>query len=121
MKATAKTTINIQFDREKDKDEIGAVCDFVLKCKMESDKSGFYRMFDNIRHDISVVLERDPAAKSKFDALISYPGVHALIYYRIAHWAWENGFYTLGRFISHIGRFLSGIEIHPGAKIGNQF
>lgn len=75
-------------------------------------------MFDNIRHDISVVLERDPAAKSKFDALISYPGVHALIYYRMAHWAWENGFYTLGRFISHLGRFLSGIEIHPGAKIG---
>ncbi len=75
-------------------------------------------MFDNIRHDISVVLERDPAAKSKFDALISYPGVHALIYYRIANWAWENGFHTVGRFISHIGRFLSGIEIHPGAKIG---
>lgn len=75
-------------------------------------------MFDNIRHDISVVMERDPAAKSKLDALISYPGVHALIYYRVAHWAWENGFTTLGRFISHIGRFLSGIEIHPGAKIG---
>ncbi|MBL4895165.1 MAG: serine O-acetyltransferase, partial [Emcibacter sp.] len=75
-------------------------------------------MFDNIRHDIAVVLERDPAAKSKFDALISYPGVHALIYYRIAHWAWENGFYTMGRFISHFGRFLSGIEIHPAAKIG---
>lgn len=75
-------------------------------------------MFDNIRHDISVVLERDPAAKSKFDALISYPGVHALIYYRMAHWAWENGFHTLGRFISHFGRFLSGIEIHPGAIIG---
>ncbi|MBL4802759.1 MAG: serine O-acetyltransferase [Emcibacter sp.] len=75
-------------------------------------------MFDNIRHDISVVLERDPAARSKLDALISYPGVHALIYYRIAHWAWENNFHTLGRFISHMGRFLSGIEIHPGAKIG---
>lgn len=75
-------------------------------------------MFDNIRHDISVVLERDPAAKSKFDALISYPGVHALMYYRMAHWAWENGFHTLGRFISHFGRFLSGIEIHPGAVIG---
>ncbi|MCK5424057.1 MAG: serine O-acetyltransferase [Emcibacter sp.] len=75
-------------------------------------------MFDNIRHDISVVLERDPAAKSKFDALISYPGVHALIAYRMANWAWENGFHTLGRFISHMGRFLTGIEIHPGAKIG---
>lgn len=75
-------------------------------------------MFDNIRHDISVVLKRDPAAKSKLDALISYPGVHALIYYRMGHWAWENGFTTLGRFISHVGRFLSGIEIHPAAKIG---
>ncbi len=75
-------------------------------------------MFDNIRHDISVVLRRDPAAKSKFDALISYPGVHALIYYRMAHWAWENEFTTVGRFISHFGRFMTGIEIHPGAKIG---
>lgn len=75
-------------------------------------------MFDNIRHDISVVMARDPAAKSKIDALISYPGVHALIYYRMGHWAWENGFTTLGRFISHVGRFLSGIEIHPAAKIG---
>lgn len=75
-------------------------------------------MFDNLRHDISVVMERDPAAKSKLDAFISYPGIHALMYYRIGHWAWENGFYTLGRFLSHIGRFLSGIEIHPGAKIG---
>ncbi|PHZ83607.1 serine O-acetyltransferase [Paremcibacter congregatus] len=75
-------------------------------------------MFDHIRHDISVILARDPAAKSKIDALLSYPGVHALIFYRMAHWAWENGFFTLGRFISHIGRFMSGIEIHPGAKIG---
>ena len=75
-------------------------------------------MFDNIRHDIAVVLERDPAAKSKLDALISYPGVHALIYYRMANWAWKKRFFTLGRFISHVGRFLSGIEIHPGASIG---
>ena len=75
-------------------------------------------MFDNIRHDISVVLERDPAAKSKLDALISYPGVHALVYYRMANWAWKRRFFALGRFISHVGRFLSGIEIHPGATIG---
>jgi len=75
-------------------------------------------MFDNLRHDISVVLERDPAAKSKLDALISYPGVHALIYYRMANWMWNNGFTTVARFISHFGRFLSGIEIHPAAKIG---
>ncbi len=75
-------------------------------------------MFDNIRHDISVVLERDPAAKSKFEALISYPSVHVMIFYRMGHWAWENGFTTLGRFISQIGRFVSGIEIHPAAKIG---
>ncbi|NOZ41811.1 MAG: serine O-acetyltransferase [Alphaproteobacteria bacterium] len=75
-------------------------------------------MFDNIRHDISVVLERDPAAKSKLDALISYPGVHVLMYYRMAHWLWGRNFTTLARFISHLGRFLSGIEIHPAAKIG---
>lgn len=75
-------------------------------------------MFNNIRHDISVILERDPAAKSALDALISYPGLHALVFYRMGHWAWENNFHTLGRFISHLGRFFSGIEIHPGAKIG---
>ena len=91
---------------------------YTIKGPAKSKRELGYRMFDNIRHDISVVLARDPAAKSKLDALISYPGVHALISYRIAHWAWENGFCTMGRFVSHIGRFLSGIEIHPAAQIG---
>lgn len=75
-------------------------------------------MFDNIRHDINIVLQRDPAARSRFEVFFAYPGVHALMFYRFAHWAWKSGFYTTGRIISHIGRFCTGIEIHPGATIG---
>ena len=75
-------------------------------------------MFDNIRHDISVAMERDPAARSRFEAFFAYPGIHALIFYRWAHWCWNSGFHTLGRILSHIGRVFTGIEIHPGAKIG---
>lgn len=75
-------------------------------------------MFNNIRGYISMVLERDPAAKSTFDVLLSYPGVHALLFHRLAHGIWNKKFYTLARFISHMGRFFSGIEIHPSAKIG---
>lgn len=71
-----------------------------------------------MRNYISMVLERDPAAKSAFDVILSYPGVHALFIYKIAHFLWCKNFKTLARFISHIGRFISGIEIHPGAKIG---
>ncbi len=75
-------------------------------------------MFDNLRHDISVAMERDPAARSKVEALFAYPGIHALAFYRLAHWFWEKGFHTLGRILSHLGRLFTGIEIHPGAKIG---
>ncbi|WP_417318172.1 serine O-acetyltransferase [Emcibacter sp.] len=75
-------------------------------------------MFDNIRHDISVAMERDPAARSRFEAFFAYPGIHSLIFYRWAHWCWNSGFHTLGRILSHIGRVFTGIEIHPGAKIG---
>ena len=78
-------------------------------------------MFANIRKDIALVLKRDPAAKSTFDVLLSYPGVHALIFYRAANWLWGKKWFTFGRFISHLGRFFSGIEIHPGAKIGDGF
>lgn len=78
-------------------------------------------MFDNIRKDVALVLVRDPAAKSTLDVLLSYPGVHALIFYRAAHWLWAKDFFTFGRFISHLGRFFSGIEIHPGATIGDGF
>jgi len=78
-------------------------------------------MFKNLREDINSVFERDPAARNVFEIIFCYPGLHALWIYRIAHWFWINEFFFLGRFISHLGRFLTGVEIHPGAKIGRKF
>ncbi|MCC3862414.1 serine O-acetyltransferase [Pseudemcibacter aquimaris] len=75
-------------------------------------------MIGKINRYISMVLDRDPAAKSALDVVLSYPGVHALMFYRTAHFIWNLRLYTLARFISHLGRFFSGIEIHPAAKIG---
>jgi len=78
-------------------------------------------VFQTIREDIYSVFDRDPAARSVLEIVFCYPGLHAVWLYRIAHWFWGNGFYFLGRFTSHIGRFLTGIEIHPGARIGRKF
>ncbi|MCE9633182.1 MAG: serine O-acetyltransferase [Methylophilales bacterium] len=78
-------------------------------------------MFDHLREDISVVFERDPAARNTWEVLTTYPGVHALIFHRLTHWLWGIGLRWLARFISHIGRWLTGIEIHPGATIGRRF
>lgn len=78
-------------------------------------------MFKSIREDINSVFERDPAARNVMEIIFCYPGLHALWFYRIAHWFWINEFYFLGRFLSHIGRCLTGVEIHPGAKIGRKF
>ena len=78
-------------------------------------------MFRQIKRDIEAVFERDPAAKSVLEILFCYPGLHALIFHRIAHFFWRKKLLFLGRFISHIGRLLTGIEIHPGAKIGSGF
>ncbi len=78
-------------------------------------------MFKSLREDINSVFDRDPAARSALEIVLCYPGLHALWIYRIAHWFWGNEFFLLGRFISHIGRFLTGVEIHPGAKIGSKF
>jgi serine O-acetyltransferase len=77
-------------------------------------------MFDRLREDIATILERDPAAHSGFEVLTCYPGLHALAMHRFAHGCWTNGFRWLGRFVSHINRFLTGIEIHPGATIGRR-
>jgi serine O-acetyltransferase len=77
-------------------------------------------MFDRLREDIRCVLERDPAARSSFEVLTCYPGVHALWMHRVAHACWNGGLRWLGRFISHLSRWLTGIEIHPGAKIGRR-
>ncbi len=75
-------------------------------------------MFDTVRRDIRAALERDPAARSRWEVLLCYPGVHALGFYRAAHWFWRRGWVVTARFISHLGRFFTGIEIHPGATIG---
>ena len=75
-------------------------------------------MFQMIRRDIQAVFERDPAARSVGEIIFCYPGFHALILHRIAHWLWSHQLFFLGRFVSHVSRFLTGIEIHPGAKIG---
>jgi serine O-acetyltransferase len=75
-------------------------------------------MFDRLKHDIQVVFERDPAARSVMEVLWCYPGVHVLLFHRLAHRLWTCGWLILGRFVSHVGRFLTGIEIHPGARIG---
>ncbi len=75
-------------------------------------------MFTRLREDIDCILQRDPAARSGWEVLTCYPGVHALWMHRLAHFCWNRGLRWLGRFISHIARFLTGIEIHPGAQIG---
>ena len=77
-------------------------------------------MFDRLRSDVQCILERDPAARSAFEVLTCYPGLHAVVLHRLAHGCWNHGFKWLGRFISHLGRFFTGIEIHPGAKIGER-
>ena len=78
-------------------------------------------MFSGLREDIRTIFKRDPAARNVAEILFSYPGFHAVIIHRIAHRLWRSRMYFLGRFASHMGRFLTGIEIHPGAKIGHAF
>ncbi|NRF67645.1 serine O-acetyltransferase [Aquincola sp. S2] len=77
-------------------------------------------MFSRLREDIACIRERDPAARSTWEVITCYPGLHALIWHRLAHRAWKAGFTVTGRFLSHLGRFFSGIEIHPGATIGRR-
>jgi serine O-acetyltransferase len=75
-------------------------------------------MFDQMRRDIRVVMERDPAARSALEVAFCYPGVHAIWIHRPAHWLWRHGWFVTARFLSHLGRFLTGIEIHPNATLG---
>jgi len=77
-------------------------------------------MFSRLREDIASIIERDPAARTAWEVLTCYPGLHAIMMHRWAHWCWLRGGKWLGRFISHIARTLTGIEIHPGAKIGRR-
>jgi serine O-acetyltransferase len=74
----------------------------------------------SIREDVATVRERDPAAKSRLEVFLCYSGLHALWFYRINHWLWNRGFWLLARWLSQVARFLTGIEIHPGATIGRR-
>lgn len=73
-----------------------------------------------IREDVTTVVERDPAAKSRMEVFLCYSGLHAVWFYRINHWLWNHRFFLLARFLSQIARFLTAIEIHPGAKVGRR-
>ncbi|ORU90647.1 MAG: serine acetyltransferase [Cycloclasticus sp. symbiont of Poecilosclerida sp. M] len=78
-------------------------------------------MFDQLKENINVVFERDPAARSTFEILTSYPGLHAVMFHRLNHWLWTSGFKLIARVLSNFARWLTGIEIHPGAEIGERF
>lgn len=78
-------------------------------------------MLNWLKEDIACVFERDPAAQSVFEIITTYPGVHAVLIHRLSHRCWKIGLKWLARFIAHIGRWLTGIEIHPGAVIGRRF
>ena len=81
----------------------------------------FEKIIENIKSDIDTVKRRDPAARSTLEILLTYSGLHAIIMYRAAHWFHTKRLYTVARCISQFARFLTGIEIHPGAKIGKGF
>ncbi len=78
-------------------------------------------MFSQIKEDIRSVFERDPAARNAFEILTTYPGIHAVVFHRLSHWLWNHGFKWLARVLSNVARLLTGIEIHPGARIGRRF
>ena len=77
--------------------------------------------WQRLREDVQTIFEGDPAARSIWEVLLAYPGFHALLVYRASHWLWQRGLFTVARFASHLGRFLTGIEIPPGAAIGRRF
>jgi len=77
-------------------------------------------MFSRLRSDVQCILDRDPAARSRWEVLTCYPGLHAVLLHRLAHGCWNLGLQWLGRFISHLSRWFTGIEIHPAAKIGDR-
>ncbi len=76
--------------------------------------------FKNLREEIDTVLKHDPAARSVLEVVLCYPGFHAVLFFRVAHWLWQRRWLVLGRFVSHLGRLLTGIEIHPGASLGQR-
>lgn len=77
-------------------------------------------MFERLKEDVKTIKERDPAAKNYMEIFFCYPGLHAIWFHRIAHFLYQRGWYTVARLISHLSRAMTGIEIHPGAKIGRR-
>lgn len=77
-------------------------------------------MISRMREDIQAVFDRDPAARTSLEVVLAYPGLHAIWMYRVAHWLWEHQLRLLGRLLSELARFVTGIEIHPGATIGRR-
>ncbi len=78
-------------------------------------------MFEHFKEDIACVFDRDPAARTTLEVITAYPGLHAIIFHRMSHSLWKHGFCWLARLLSHLARWLTGIEIHPGATIGRRF
>ena len=78
-------------------------------------------IYAQLKNELKVVFERDPAVRSVFEIVFCYPGFHAMVFYRLSHWLWCHSLKFIARFVSHLGRFLTGIEIHPGAVIGKGF
>jgi serine O-acetyltransferase len=77
-------------------------------------------LLKNLREEIDATLARDPAARSRLEVVLCYPGFQALLFHRLAHWLWRRQWLLAGRFVSHLGRVMTGIEIHPGARIGKR-
>jgi serine O-acetyltransferase len=77
-------------------------------------------LWQELREDIRSVFERDPAARSTWEVVLAYPGFHAVVCHRFSHWLWDCNWTTLARVVSHVARFFTGIEIHPGARIGRR-
>jgi serine O-acetyltransferase len=78
-------------------------------------------MFKTIKNDVTAVFDHDPAARNLLEVILCYPGFHAVMLHRLAHWLWNHRLRLAGRWTSHLSRFLTGIEIHPGARIGKGF
>ncbi|HEX3537307.1 MAG TPA: serine O-acetyltransferase [Stellaceae bacterium] len=77
-------------------------------------------LFKNLRDEIDATLARDPAARSRLEVVLCYPGFQVLLFHRVGHWLWQRRWHLAGRFVSHLGRILTAIDIHPGAKIGRR-
>ena len=77
-------------------------------------------MFDRLRSEINAIKEKDPAARSTLEIFLCYPGFYALLFHRVSHWLWKRSFKLLARMNSNLARFLTGIEIHPGATFGER-